>query len=347
MEGLRIVGVVFAAVFLVFTFRARRQAQLSRLNSLVALLFAAVLAVVSIYPDASTPFLELFDFRQGESSGRLIGLLVLSNLLLYLLFLRNAGVADLVNRNLTRFVQSQARQRFDEEFPSKDLGAICVVIPAYNEAENLGAVLERMPSQIDQHRVSVLVCVDGATDDTAVVAKKHGVAVAVHGINLGGGAALSTGYQIAIDKGADIVVTIDADGQNHPEEMPNLVRPLLNREADMTSGSRRLGSFEQDSLIRRAGVYFFSGVASILNRKRITDLSSGYRAIRSDCLQRLDLQQQQFHASEFMIEALSKGLRVKEVPITFSRRSGGESKKPGTFRYGWGFTKAILQTWLR
>ena len=129
--------------------------------------------------------------------------------------------------------------------------------------------------------------------------------------------------------------------------MPNLVRPLLNGEADLTNGSRRLGSFERDSFIRRVGVYVFSSVVSILNRRRITDLSSGYRAIRSDCLQRLNLQQQQFHASEFMIEALSKRLRIKEVPITFSRRSGGQSKKPGTFRYGWGFTKAILQTWLR
>ncbi len=347
MEGLRIVGVVFALVLLVYALMARRQGRLSRLNYLVATLFTAVLAVVSIYPDASTPFLEWFDFRQGESSGRLIGLLILSNLFLYLLFLRNTGFAELVNRNFIRFVQSQARQKFDQEFPSKDLGSICVVIPAYNEGEHIREVLERIPSRIDGNRVCTLVCVDGATDDTEAVAREHGAAVAVHGINLGGGAALSTGYLIALERGAEIVVTIDADGQNLPEDMPNLVQPILNREADLTNGSRILGRYERDSFIRRAGVYLFSGIASILNRKRITDLSSGYRAIRSDCLPRLDLRQQQFHASEFMIDALNKGLKVKEVPITFRRRTGGESKKPDPIRYGWGFTKAILQTWLR
>ncbi len=282
MDALRIAGLVFAVACLAFAFRSRSQARLSRLNYFFAILFTAVLALVSIYPDASTPFLKWFDFRQGESSGRLIGLLILSNLFLYFLFLRNAGVADLVNRDLIRFVQSQTRQRFDQEFPSKDLGSICVVIPAYNEGENIKDVLERVPSQIDQHAVRVLVCVDGATDDTEAIAKQNGAAVAIHGINLGGGAALATGYQLAVDRGADIIVTIDADGQNLPEDMPHLVQPILDGKAELTNGSRILGRFERDSLIRAAGVYFFSAVASLLYRKRITDLSSGYRAIRVD-----------------------------------------------------------------
>jgi hypothetical protein len=100
-------------------------------------------------------------------------------------------------------------------------------------------------------------------------------------------------------------------------------------------------------LIRHIGVHVFSRIVSILTGRRITDPSSGYRAARADLLQRLVLEQDQFWTSEILIEALRHRARVVEVPVTIVARTSGSSKKPASFRYGWNFSKVIIQTWLR
>jgi hypothetical protein len=113
------------------------------------------------------------------------------------------------------------------------------------------------------------------------------------------------------------------------------------------NGSRLLGSFERESLVRHLGVHVFSRIITILTGQRITDPSSGYRAARSDLLEKVVLKQDQFWTSEILIEALRHRAKVVEVPVTFLARAGGESKKPKSFRYGWNFLKVIIQTWLR
>jgi glycosyltransferase involved in cell wall biosynthesis len=166
-------------------------------------------------------------------------------------------------------------------------------------------------------------------------------------INRGGGLALRVGYEIALQLGAEVVVTMDADGQHLAEELPVMVAPILDGSADYVSGSRLLGDFERDGLIRHIGVHVFSRIVSILTGRRITDPSSGYRAARADLLQRLVLEQDQFWTSEILIEALRHRARVVEVPVTIVARTSGSSKKPASFRYGWNFSKVIIQTWLR
>jgi hypothetical protein len=143
------------------------------------------------------------------------------------------------------------------------------------------------------------------------------------------------------------VVTIDADGQHDPKEMQSLVEPLLDGSADMVQGSRVLGSFERESGTRSLGVKVFARLLSALSRTKITDPSTGYRAMTAEILRKLDLKQDQFYVSEIILDAARKGSQVIEVPITLRRRASGDSKKPDTVRYAWGFSKAILRTWLR
>ena len=113
------------------------------------------------------------------------------------------------------------------------------------------------------------------------------------------------------------------------------------------NGSRLLGYFEKGSTIRHLGVHFFSRIVTMLTGTRVTDISSGYRAARVDLLRDLVLEQDQFWTSEILIEALRHRARIAEVPITILARKGGKSKKPRSFRYGWNFSKVIIQTWLR
>ena len=115
----------------------------------------------------------------------------------------------------------------------------------------------------------------------------------------------------------------------------------------MVNGSRVLGEFERESLIRHVGVHFFSWLVTVLTGSRITDVSNGYRAIRADILKGLVLDQDQFWTSELLIEVMRQRRRILEVPITIRARTSGVSKKPKTFKYARNFTKAILQTWLR
>jgi glycosyltransferase involved in cell wall biosynthesis len=192
-----------------------------------------------------------------------------------------------------------------------------------------------------------VVVSDGSDDRTAEVAREAGALVAALPIRRGGGLALRVGYDIALQLDADIVVTLDADGQHLPAELPIMIGPIMRGEADYVNGSRLLGYFEKGSTIRHLGVHFFSRVVTILTGQRVTDISSGFRAARADLLRDLVLEQDQFWTSEILIEALRHRARITEVPITILARAGGKSKKPKSFRYGWNFSKVIIQTWLR
>lgn len=226
-------------------------------------------------------------------------------------------------------------------------GRIAVLIPAYCEAENIAHVLAGMPASIGDVEVAVLLVDDGSGDGTAEAAATAGALVVRHTRNRGGGAALRTGYALAIAGGARVVVTMDADGQHLPAEMARLVEPVLDGRADFAAGSRVLGSAEPGVFARELGIEVFNRLVSVLLARRITDCSNGYRAIRTDALARLDLRQDQFHASEFLIEAVTRGLTTVEVPITVERRLHGETKKPRTLRYGLGFANAIVRAWAR
>ena len=167
----------------------------------------------------------------------------------------------------------------------------------------------------------MLVVDDGSRDGTGDVAAEHGAVVARHLINRGGGAALRTGYRLMVDSGAEIVVTLDADGQHLPAEMERLVKPVLDGEVDVAHGSRVLGHADRNHLARELGIVFFNRLVSLITRTHVSDCSNGYRAVRTTVLPQLVLRQEQFHTSEFMIEAIKRGIPAKEVPITVERRS--------------------------
>jgi glycosyltransferase involved in cell wall biosynthesis len=226
-------------------------------------------------------------------------------------------------------------------------GSALVVIPALDEEQSLPGVLMRMPKVAAGVPVRVLVVDDGSHDGTADVARAHGAFVVRHETNVGGGAALRTGFALAAEAGADIVVTMDADGQHLPEELDRMIEPVASGRAGLAVGSRTLGAAEPNTFARELGIAVFNRLISFLTGRRITDCSNGYRAVRTGVLRSLDLRQQQFHTAEFLIQALARGVEVVEVPVTVAQRSHGTTKKPRTLGYGYGFARAIVMTWLR
>lgn len=222
-----------------------------------------------------------------------------------------------------------------------------MLIPAFEEAENIAPVVKAVPRYVCGVPTATIVVDDGSADLTAACAAGAGALVVRHEHNQGGGAALRTGYELAMEAGARYVVTLDADGQHLPEEMPALLEPLVSGQADLAVGSRVIGSSEPGKLARELGIVAFNRLVSTLLRQRFTDCSNGYRAIRTGALRDLELCQAQFHAAEFLIEAVTRGLRTVEVPVTVRARQHGETKKPRTVAYGTGFANAILKAWLR
>jgi len=226
-------------------------------------------------------------------------------------------------------------------------GRIAIVIPAYNESQNLAELLPHMPSQLAGVPAAVLVVDDGSADDTAGATLRAGAVLACLPENRGGGAALRVGYALMVQAGADVVVTMDADGQHRPEELARLVEPVLAGRAQLAQGSRILGSAEPGTFARELGIDLFNRLVRLLTGVVVTDCSNSFRAMRSELLPELELLQPQFHAAEFLIEAITRGFSLEEVPVSVLRRQHGRSKKPATLRYGLGFSWAIIGAWSR
>jgi hypothetical protein len=230
---------------------------------------------------------------------------------------------------------------------TRTLGPVVVVMAAFNEEDAIGATLEHIPSSVCGLGVEVLVVVDGATDDTAGVARRAGVLVCETADNRGQGAALHLGYQLARDHGAQYIATLDADGQYDPRQLTDVVAPLVRGDADFVSGSRRLGAAYTRDRVRGAGVVVFGWLMSVLTRHRITDPANGLRAMRVEVTETVPLRQPQYQAAELLVGALLHGFRVVEVPATMYPRAAGSTKKGKNLAYGLRFARVIFTTWWR
>ncbi|HEX2234849.1 MAG TPA: glycosyltransferase family 2 protein [Actinomycetota bacterium] len=344
--ALRILGAAAAALLIAYAIVRYRRGQLRRGELLAVLLAGAGLSVAALAPDVLDPLLSTLGFEPGNER-RIIGLLVLSNLFTLALVFRGFVRDDQLSNEIGDLVDYMAFHRLAQEEHEAIAGSCAVVIPAFNEAENLPAVLGEIPARVEGLPVVPIVIADGCTDATEAAARNLGAVVIRRDLRRGSGAAVRLGYEAALHYRARVVVTIDGDGQHDPKEMEELVAPILAGRADMVQGSRMLGSFEVESRARKHGVMLFAWLITLLAGTRITDPSTGYRAISVEGLRRLDLRQDQFYVSELILDGVRKGLTVTEVGITLRRRASGLTKKPATLLYAWGFSRAMLKTWLR
>ncbi|HET7507635.1 MAG TPA: glycosyltransferase family 2 protein [Solirubrobacterales bacterium] len=344
LTALRGVGLAIALILIVYAIVRRRS--LRNADVLLLLVSGIALAIVT-GTEVVNGLLSAFSFEKGNG-GRILGLAVFAIFILFIITLRALSVGARNSRQLSAALEGLAWEEFRQaHLPERFEDKIAILVPAYNEADNIAHVLDQMPAEVCGVRTEVLVVDDGSRDGTGDVAAEHGAAVARHVTNRGGGAALRTGYRLMVESGALIVVTLDADGQHLPSEMPRLVQPVLDGEVDVAHGSRVLGHADRNTRARELGIVFFNRLVSFITRTHVTDCSNGYRAVRTTVLPQLVLRQEQFHTSEFMIEAIKRGIPAKEVPITVEQRLHGHSKKPAAFRYGAGFANAIVRTWLR
>jgi hypothetical protein len=346
---LRLIGIALAVVvILVALRRLRRRGSGSRVPSLGLLLVGLGLLTVAIDPDLVRPIQDWLGL-EGEPLGRLVTVLVVSVAIAYLLLFYALARADRANQRVSRLVRALSAAQVEAAKAGAAWGGVLVCVPAFNEAESLPAVLAEVPAEVAGLRTHVLVIDDGSRDGTAAVARSLGAHVVSHPVNSGQGAALQTGYLVAERLGVEVVVTLDADGQHDPSQIGRLVEPIVRNEADFVVGSRRKGESEGggDSRARDAGITLYTRLINLLGGTEVSDVANGYRAIRASRLAEIAFTEDQFHNPELLLGAARAGLRVVDVPVTIRRRTAGVTKKGTNVRYGLGFLRVMLKTWLR
>jgi glycosyltransferase involved in cell wall biosynthesis len=206
-----------------------------------------------------------------------------------------------------------------------DQEKILVIIPAYNEEGSVGKVVEEVKTYLPQ--IDALVVNDGSSDLTSEIAQSKGAIVLDLPFNLGIGGAMQAGYQYAYERGYDIAIQVDADGQHDPKEIVKLLKALEEKKMDVAMGSRFLGHSEfKSSLMRRIGIFIFSRVISMIVGQRITDPTSGFRAANRRAIHLFALEYpQDYPEPEVVILLHQCHLKMGEVPVGMSERVSGES----------------------
>ncbi len=202
---------------------------------------------------------------------------------------------------------------------------VLIIIPAYNESENIEAVVTRLRTQCPEY--DYLIVNDCSTDQTEQILQKNGFSYLSLPVNLGIGGAVQSGYLYATKHGYDATVQMDGDGQHDPAYLKDLLAPLEAGDADMVIGSRfiRREGF-QTSRMRRMGSVFLRGVIRLCSGVKSTDPTSGFRA----CNKALTAfyandYAQDYPEPEAIVTAARNGFRILDVPVVMAQRQGGVS----------------------
>ncbi len=209
---------------------------------------------------------------------------------------------------------------------------ICILIPAYNAQETLGFVLKK----IEPFKIDTVVVDDGSSDETKRVALENGAHLLEHSLNLGKGAALRTGFQYILQRDYHMVITLDADGQHDPSEIPSLLKIFQTVKPDILIASRA-AEFGKMTFLRRFWNRLGVKAVARLCHSDITDSQSGFRLIRTEVLKGVDLFTSRFETElELLINACKRGFSVLSVPIKTQKVDGTGSSH---FR-------PVVDTWL-
>lgn len=206
---------------------------------------------------------------------------------------------------------------------------LIAVVPAWNEEQTIGEVLDGLRSRVDR----TVVVDDGSADRTAEIAGGRGAAVIRHSVNRGLGAALATGIAVALAASADVIITFDADGQHAPEDVPAVVQPVQDGSADLVIGTR-LTDPRGMPVVRRLANTAGNLTTRILFGARVTDSQSGFRAFNRCAAELIRIKTDRMEVStEIIAEAHRLGLRIAEVPIQ-SRYTSYSLSKGQSFGMG-------------
>jgi O-antigen/teichoic acid export membrane protein len=209
--------------------------------------------------------------------------------------------------------------------PQESRPRVVAAIPCYNEARFVGSIVQRTRPHVDV----VVVVDDGSTDGTDKVARAAGAQVVRHDTNLGPGAAARSCLQVGREMQAGVLVTLDGDGQHNPDEIPEVIAPVLSEEADLVIGSRFLGRYNNVARYRRFGINVITFLYNVGAQGQITDGQSCFRVYNQRALEALHITEPGFGFSvETLVQARNAGLRIREASISCVYHQESHSMNP-------------------
>jgi len=218
---------------------------------------------------------------------------------------------------------------------------LVVTIPAYNEEKTIAKVIKEIPKKIQGiNSIEIIVIDDGSTDNTAKIAEEAGAIVLKHHGNRGLAAAFKTGLDAALERGADIIVNTDADFQYNQKQIPELIKPILEKKADIVLGSRFKGWIEEMPLSKRLGNKLVTKVVSFVSGYRISDAQTGFRAFTREAALRMNILSDYTYTQETLLIAAEYKFKVAEVPVEFRKRAD-RSRLISSI---WGYAKKVALT---
>jgi len=226
---------------------------------------------------------------------------------------------------------------------------LMILIPCLNEEKTIKQLISAIPRHFERiKKIEVTVIDDGSTDNTVKYAKEAGAHVISHNENKGVGAAFTTGIEMAIESGAEIVVNMDGDGQFNPDDIPALIEPIIAGKADFVTASRFIEKRLEPEMpgIKKWGNKRIASLISFLTNQKFHDVSCGFRAYSSEALLRINLFGQFTYTQETFIDLAFKGLKIIEIPISVrGEREYGESRVAGNlWIYAINSAKIIFRT---
>jgi len=230
---------------------------------------------------------------------------------------------------------------------------LIILIPALNEAASITSVVQSMPKQIEGvEYIEILVIDDGSKDNTAELARSAGATVISHPFNQGVGKAFNTGLAAALEMGADVMVNIDADGQFSPDDIPFLIAPIVEGNADFVSGDRfrsvdgKLVRPDYMSKIKFWGNQRMADLVGFITGKRYDDVSCGFRAYSKEALMRLNLTGKFTYTQESFLDLANKGMGIKTMPVDVTYFPDRKSRVAGSIlKYMFQTAKIIFRAY--
>jgi glycosyltransferase involved in cell wall biosynthesis len=202
---------------------------------------------------------------------------------------------------------------------------VVVGIPAYNEEKNIAKIIVQLKKVADQ----IIVCDDGSTDSTSIIAESLGAIIIKHPKNLGYGSAIRSIFLKSREINSEVLVTIDADGQHKIEDVKKVIKPIVDGQADVSIGSRFLDKHDNAPKYRKLGINIITKVTNSSLSEKITDAQSGFRAYNNKVLQTLTPSDSGMGIStEILIKSSNLGFKIAEVPTEIQYEGDTSSQNP-------------------
>jgi len=315
-----LVGLSIFAIFL--TIKFRKDDRIGNQFFVVINIFWVTIFLISIKPDILDSVLNATGLV--NKSQFLFGISL--SIIIYLLYIQSAKSKSTVS-NLNHLIRSIAFHNFRELIPNLEKIDILINIAAKNEEKTIGNVIEKIKNLNIPYKYKILVINDGSTDKTEAVAIKAGAIVINHFYNLGIGAAIKTGFIACKILKPRILINIDADEQHNPKYIPKLIEKIENENLDLVYTSRfSKQSSYKTNFIRSSGNKFYTKLVNRLGHISISDVTSGYRALRAEKINSVYFCSESNFSIELALRAAKNKLRISEIPIESEERKIGRSQ---------------------